>query len=73
MSKPIKNYVNSEQDRRLIEIEQSIKTINGEMGGLQIDLVEVKVNVCWLKKFFFIVATASLGSLIGVIVNLIFK
>jgi len=73
MSKPIKNYVNSEQDRRLTEIEQSIKTINGEMGRLQIDLVEVKVNVCWLKKFFFIVATASLGSLIGVIVNLIFK
>jgi len=37
------------------------------------DFVEVKVNVNWLMKSFWVVATAAIGSLIAGVLNLLFK
>ncbi|HDY68402.1 hypothetical protein LCGC14_2362520 [marine sediment metagenome] len=72
------NYINKEQDRRLFNIDGHIKVINSEMGDVKkdigtvkTDLATVKTDVCWLKRFFFIVATASIASLIGVLIGLL--
>ena len=48
------NYHNKEQDRRLGEIESSIKIINGEMGDIKVEIAEIKIVVpnsldVWLK------------------------
>ena len=41
-----------------------IATTNEEMG-------QIKTDVSWLTRFFWIVATASIGGLIGALINLI--
>lgn len=70
---PKNNYRNEEQDRRLTNMEGSIKTINSEMGEIKVDLAKVKQDVCWLKKSYWVVVVASVGGLIGAIINLIIK
>ena len=66
-----KNYINKEQDRRLIKIERHIEIINSEIGEVKTQITEIRQDVCWLKRFFWIVATASISGLIGSIINLI--
>ena len=60
------NYRNNLQDQRLSNIEEHIETINKEMGC-------IKTDVSWLKKFIWIIASASIGGLIAGILNLFFK
>lgn len=46
------------------KIETEIKIINDEMGDIKIDMAKIKTDLDWLKRFFWIVATASIASLI---------
>lgn len=57
-------YQNKMQDKRLDNIDKHIEIINHEMGSVQND-------VAWLKKFFWLIATASIGGMITAIINLI--
>lgn len=57
-------YQNTIQDKRLDNIDKHIEVINSEMGS-------VKSDVAWLKRFFWLVATASIGGMIAAIINLI--
>jgi hypothetical protein len=57
-------YQNKMQDKRLDNIDKHIEVINHEMGS-------VKNDVAWLKKFFWLIATASIGGMITAIINLI--
>lgn len=57
-------YQNTMQDKRLDNIDKHIEVINSEMGS-------VKNDVAWLKKFFWLIATASVGGMIAGIINLI--
>jgi len=41
-----------------------ISKTNEEMG-------HIKTDVSWIKRFFWIVATASIGGLIGALINLL--
>ena len=61
---------NQEQDRRLIWLEDHYSTFNTEMGTVKEDVAKIKTDVSWLKKFFWIVATASIGGLIANIFSL---
>lgn len=70
---PQKNYHNQEQDRRLDAIEGSVKVINEEMGDVKIETVQIKTDVCWLKKHFWIVVTASVSAVIIGLINLLLK
>ena len=68
-------------------IREHMTTMNSEMGELRdeqknqnetltemrIDMADVKNNVEWLKRFFFIIVTASLGSLIATIISFLIK
>ena len=47
------------------EIKEHIKTINDELGYVKNKMTEIKTDVAWLKKFFWIIATASIASLIA--------
>lgn len=64
---------NSEQDRRLEKVEGHIETTNKEMGEVKTDVAKIKTDVCWLKRFFWIVATSSIGALIVGIIQLATK
>jgi len=57
-----------------------IETINDEMGDLRDTQTDIKENlakvttdVSWLKRFFWVVVTASIGSLIAGLVGIIIK
>ena len=66
-------YQNKIQDQRLDNMEKHLSTINDEMGLVKIDMATIKTNVCWLKKFFWVVAVASISGLIAGLLNLLFK
>ena len=58
------------------KIEKEIKIINDEMGDvkeeigkIKIHIAEIKVDLNWLKRFFWIVATASIASLIAQLIK----
>jgi len=53
--------------------ENHINHLKSTINELQIKHSQTFIDVKWLKKFFWIVITASLGSLIGAMVNLIIK
>ena len=62
--------INKEQDRRLGTVEEHIAITNAEMGDIKTDVAGIKKDVSWLKKFFFIIATASITSLIATLFSL---
>ena len=66
MIKKNNNYRNSYQDERLNKIEKHTEKMNEELGV-------VKTDVAWLKRFFWIIATASIGGLIAGVLNLLIK
>lgn len=57
-------YQNKMQDKRLDNIDKHIEIINSEMGS-------VKNDVAWLKRFFWLIASASIGGLITALINLL--
>ncbi len=69
----MENNHNIDQDRRLDKVEGHIETTNREMGHVQTDLAKVKTDVSWLKRFFWIVASSSIGALVVGLLNLITK
>jgi len=66
-------YQNNEQDRRLEVLEGHIGTLNSEMGNVQKCVSGIKTDLEWLKKTYWVIATASVGALIGVIISLFNK
>ncbi len=59
------------QDKRLDNLEKNVEEIkNNHLPHIETKLTKVGTDVDWLKKFFWIVATASIGGLIAAILNL---
>lgn len=63
----MRHSIESIKENHLAHIEKSI-------GALQINYAEIKTDVGWIKQFFWIVATASVGGLVasvlGVVLNM---
>lgn len=60
------------QDKRLDNLEKNVEKIkNNHLPHIETKLTKVGTDVDWLKKFFWIVATASIGGLIAAILNLL--
>ena len=67
-----KEYQNCMQDKRLDGLEQSVNEIkNNHLPHLLQKLTKTSTDVDWLKRFFWIVATASIGGLITALLNLL--
>lgn len=70
--KPLKRQVDY-IEATLASHEKHLEIANSEMGVIKVDLAEVKTNVNWLMRFFWVVSTSSVGGLITGVLNLIFK
>ena len=65
-------YQNQMQDERLDRVEKTVNEIkDNHLVHLQNDVTKVSTDVDWLKRFFWIIATASVGGLIGALINLL--
>ncbi|MCX6262617.1 MAG: hypothetical protein NTY95_17595 [Bacteroidia bacterium] len=52
------------------KVESEIKIINDEMGDIKEDMAKVKTDLDWLKRFFWIIAASSIGTLIAELAKL---
>ncbi len=65
-------YQNKIQDDRLDRVEQTVNEIkDNHLVHIKTDMSKIGTDVDWLKRFFWIIATASIGGLITAIVNLL--
>jgi len=65
-------YQNKVQDERLDRVEKTVNEIkDNHLVHIQTDLTKVSTDVDWLKRFFWLVATASIGGLIAAVINLL--
>ena len=67
---PTKN--NKYQDKRLDNIEGSVKVINKEMGNVKEDIASMKTDIHWIKKFIFIILPL-LASMVIALIYIIIK
>ena len=66
------DYQNQLQDERLDRVEKAVNEIkDNHLVHMQTDLTKVSTDVDWLKRFFWIIATASIGGLVAAIINLL--
>jgi len=66
------NYQNQIQDERIDRVEKSVNEIkDNHLVHIQTDLTKVSTDVDWLKRFFWILATASIGGLIATVIDLL--
>ena len=66
------DYQNQKQDERLDHIEKTVNEIkDNHLVHLQTDVTKVSTDVDWLKRFFWVIATASIGGLIAALINLL--
>lgn len=65
-------YQNQMQDERLDRVEKTVNEIkDNHLAHIQTDLTKVSTDVDWIKRFFWLIATASIGGLITAILNLL--
>jgi hypothetical protein len=66
-------YQNEMQDKRIGNLEKAVAEIkDNHLPHIAAKIVEIGTDVGWLKRFFWIVAAASIGGLIAAILNLLF-
>ena len=64
-------YQNKEQDRRIRDLEKKMDAVFKHVAKTNEEMGHIKTDVSWIKKFFWIVSTASIGGLIGALINLL--
>jgi len=64
-----KQYINGEQDRRLNILEN---TLTNHMSDINARIARIETDTSWLKKNYWMVASAAIGGLIVGIINLLF-
>jgi len=77
LEKRLGDHVTSD-DHRFNNIDESLdmlridvsKMKDNHLQHLETDMADVKTDVAWLKRFFWIVITASVGALATGIINL---
>lgn len=58
---------------RIEKVERHIETTNKEMGEVRDSLAKVVNDVSWLKQYFWVVVTSSVGALVAAIINIVLK
>lgn len=70
---PKNNYQNAEQERRILWLEEHYSIFNNEMGEIKEKMVKIETDVSWLVKNYWVVATASIGALVGALINFLIR
>ena len=52
-------------------LREGIRELGMAFNTIQIDVVTVKTDVGWLKRFFWVVGVAAIGGFISILVELI--
>ena len=60
----IKISLTRENAKHIANLNDEMGEVRDEISGMNRKVVRIETDVCWLKKFFFIIATSSIGSLI---------
>jgi len=64
----------TQQDDKIIRLESDVDEIlRNHLPHILASIAQIKTDVGWLKRFFWVITTASIGSLIGAIINLAVK
>ena len=64
-------YQNQEQDRRLGELEKKMDAVFSHIAKTNEEMGKVCIDMAWLKRFFWIIATASISGLMAIVFNVI--
>ena len=51
--------------------ENHLAHMQDSLGNMRVDMATVSKDVAWLVKFFWVIATASVGGLVTSVINLI--
>ena len=73
MQESKQEYINEETRKDIDQLYSHATIANKEMGVIKQDISEIKTDLEWLKRFFWIIATASIGGLITGVLNLFWR
>jgi len=59
--------------RDIEKLSKSYKVLNDHSGTMDANVREIRTDVAWLKRFFWVIATASIGALISSVINLLWN
>lgn len=69
--------VQADHKNHFESITEDIKEINVKLGNhlvhFGIEMTSIRTDVTWISKFFWIICTASVGSLVAAVLGLILK
>jgi len=57
----------------LVHIQDSMEEVTKCISSMKRDTIELKTDMSWLKKFFWVIAGASIGGLVTSLLGLILK
>ena len=57
----------------MVSNTKHIEVLNEEMGQVRDRLTKIETNLDWLMKYFWIIATSSIGALVTGVITLISK
>ncbi len=67
-----KAYQNKLRDKRLDNLEDAVRDIkDNHLVHMLRKITKTSTDVDWLKRFFWIVIAASVGGLVGTVINLL--
>ena len=65
------------QAQELIEIKEELKEITTRLDNhlvhVSADIAQIKNDLVWIKKFFWLVAGVSVSSIMGAMISLVLK
>ena len=61
------------KSNHLVHLQSDVNGLRDCIGSIKRTMTSVETDVSWMKKFFWIVATASTGALISSLINLLLK
>ena len=73
MKEELQEHINKDTKEDIKKLYDHARVANEEMSGIKIELSQIKTDVGWLKKWFWLVAGTSTGALIAALMNLVIK
>jgi len=72
-TKTLQSHINTDVKKDIEQLYAHAKVANNEMGDIKVSMIQISTDVDWLKRSYWVVATASFGGLIGAVINLLAK